>query len=119
MLSKELLGKLFKFEKIKNNRMIKNTSTYRFDGMVLPCEYIEREINVNELANKCKEWANKNDLYLLSGLHTDLKHGKGTCYIFQTGVMPSDMHLAICFISDTEPEAIFKACEWILEQQND
>jgi hypothetical protein len=76
----------------------------------------DEKINIYELAHKCKEWAvmlqpNKQALssYPRWGNHKDYPETNGHYYICQhlvTGVQ---------FEAETEPEAIFKACEWILD----
>ena len=81
----------------------------------LDYRYITREeydeINIHELAHKCKEWAYNKGFMLLSGLYI---RGKIWCEIYK----PLDLNNTITqFGEDTEPEAIFKACEWILKQK--
>ena len=74
------------------------------------------EISTFELAHKCKEWANK------CGIN-------GKNYQLETALLPECLCGAYCniwsgaykqneeeIISNTEPEAIFKACEYIMEQ---
>ena len=61
--------------------------------------------NIYELAHKCKEWAHSRSFMIQS-------------YLYNTKAR-ADL-LSSCdvdekFIADTEPEAIFKACEWILK----
>ena len=74
-------------------------------------------INIYEFAHKCKEWAvnlspNKHALssYPRWGDIRNYKKTNGSYYICQ--------HLVsgVQFEAETEPEAIFRACEWILEQ---
>lgn len=60
------------------------------------------EINIYELAHKCKEWALCRNKCLSS---TPYCKGLYVCTI-----LGDDM-----FEAETEPEAIFKACEWLLE----
>ena len=75
--------------------------------------YYDR-INIYEFAFKCKEWAFKNGRYVLqSQSYTvkDYKFTKGAfCYTHFSMSGIGNSHWA-----DTEPEAIFKACNWILE----
>ena len=69
-----------------------------------------QEINIYELAHKCKEWAfNKGGIDITSGKRLGLDGWE--CLVF-IGVIPCD-----CYEAETEPEAIFKACEWILENR--
>ncbi len=71
-------------------------------------------INIYELANKCKLWAfNQKFPYCITSRIID--DGKGM-WEAETGYgfgVPS----SVDFIADSEPEAIFKACEWILKEQ--
>lgn len=62
------------------------------------------EINIYELAYKCKEWAFGKMFFLSSGFDTD-------------GAFCLDRMNSKSFIAETEPEAIFKACQWILENK--
>lgn len=61
--------------------------------------------NIHELAHKCKEWAFNKMLFLSSGFDTD-------------GAFCLDRMNVKSFIADTEPEAIFKACQWILDNKD-
>ena len=67
------------------------------------------EINIYELAHKCKEWALSKNFILHSG--STYKPERYRCDIYVGNSAIEDEN----FISDTEPEAIFKACEWIME----
>lgn len=85
------------------------------------------DINLYELAHMCKEWAYKNNGMIVSKNHrtwekislsdnqsdyTDDWEAIGYVY---TG-NPANT-LTNEFICDTEPEAIFKACQWILDSK--
>ena len=61
-------------------------------------------INIYELAHKCKEWAFDKMFFLSSGFDTD-------------GAFCLDRMNNKSFIAETEPEAIFKACQWVLEKK--
>ena len=63
--------------------------------------------NIYELANRCKEWAHSQNFMIQS-------------YLYNTKAR-ADL-LSSCdvdekFQADTEPEAVFRACEWILKEQ--
>lgn len=66
--------------------------------------------SIYELAYKCKEWAWSNHkLSIISG------------YTISGSIVANIMikHMNMCehhYKADTEPEAIFKACEWILKE---
>ena len=67
-------------------------------------------INIHELAHKCKEWAFQHNFIVNSELH----YHKGCCSIYDSN---GDCLNGKGIFEDTEPEAIFKACEWILKQE--
>ena len=102
MISIELLGEVLDASvyelKIKGNTVF---AVYD-NGMPLMNDI---PINIYELAHKCKEWAHSRNFMIQS-------------YLYNTKAR-ADL-LSSCdvdekFIADTEPEAIFKACEWILK----
>ena len=61
-------------------------------------------INIHELAHKCKEWALQYKYELLSG------YLSGNGYVVV-------MEQRRTWFAPTEVEAVFKACEYILEQK--
>jgi hypothetical protein len=62
-------------------------------------------INIYELAHKCKEWLKNNVSNSFSGF--DNGH-RFFCHIENYNIQDR-------FYEDTEHEAIFKACQWILD----
>ena len=113
MISKELLSAVLGLhcgiKSIKNSEVI-----YWFDCIG---EIREHSINIYELAHKCKEWAvnlspNKHALssYPRWGDIRNYKKTNGSYYICQHLVSGAQ------FEAETEPEAIFKACQWILDK---
>jgi len=69
------------------------------------------EINIYELIHKMKEWAyNTYGLELQSGRCCGVYY----CWDETTGY---DTYMCDASEAKTEPEAVTKACEWILEQQ--
>ena len=78
-----------------------------------PKEY-RANINIYELAHKCKEW----------GVNQQLKHNFHISVVTHKG---SEFSATIAYWSDqlknesfrasSEPEAVFKACEWILNNK--
>lgn len=65
-----------------------------------------RKINIYELAHKCKEWALKQKYYIKSQVGTEIS---------VANIFASNNRCDENITANTEPEAIFKACEWILE----
>lgn len=72
--------------------------------------------NIYELAHKCKEWAYEKKYYIQSYLSTDMPFG---CAILDTIFDDEQIVDNNIFYADTEPEAIFKACQYILEVEHD
>lgn len=73
-----------------------------------------RYINVYELAHKCKDWANKKGYILSSALHND----QGYCEL-KKETQERIKSIAWCPMDfNTEVEAIFSACQYILDNQS-
>lgn len=71
------------------------------------------EINIYELAHKCKEWA-KLKYFIDIDSHSGCARW-GAEAVSHNG-RPSVFYEQV-FIGRTEPEAIFKACEWIKDNK--
>jgi hypothetical protein len=103
-ISKELLSEVLQKEVVA----IETTMYGHFD-IEFKNDY-GTEINKYELAHKCKEWAVFNDIYCIKiqivDMWTSLEILKGHSVVYCEGF-------------DTEQEAIFKACQWILENKNE
>jgi len=132
MISKELIKEVIQEEpdhielirgsKWENN--IKQTILLSYNNGEEPIE-----INIYELAHKCKEWAIKNKYQMYSGITTvasEIRKNYFFCAI-KTKVYAYNKEYSNCLpmflnnfqhiiIADTEPEAIFKACEYILKE---
>ena len=106
MISKTLLtivlGKTIIKLKLKNNKIVYvggNTQK-------------RKKINIYELAHKCKEWARDNDFFLRSFYDYE----GAFCYISAPEWVDKINIPKTGFSSETEPEAIIEACEYILQQ---
>lgn len=106
--SKELLSKVLE-TKAWNIKTINNTVIFLIGN---GSEY---RLNIHELAHMCKEWAFVNGFIINSGRTTS----NDWC---TTIYKVLKLHPYIEEIShtweDTEPEAIFRACQWILDNRN-
>ena len=106
MISKELLSEVMD---VKVFKCFVNNGICSYHD-----EYFYKDINIYELAHKCKEWASINSYALESSVHMQPKRSSvAGCQIhwrYETEDLPY-------FEADTEPEAIFKACEWIMENK--
>jgi len=118
MISKQLLSEVFKKDVIgiiinpkEDLTLGKNEISIFFDGY-------KQKWNIYELAHKCKEWALSKGYELHSKLQYD---NKGMCNIekFEAKAGMSCRQIIKYTYSDSEIEAIFKACEWILNNKVD
>ena len=66
-------------------------------------------INIHEVVHECKEWLVRKDLMITIYYHIDTV----AVSIMYNGEKYSSEQMSVL----TESEAIFKACEWVLEQQ--
>ena len=122
-ISKELLSEVLKspVEIISIDEckcMIKNSIYFDNEQMGISYRYLYgnkeiRFMSIYEFAFKCKEWAYKNFKIML------ISHYAGQCYI-NGDLSPLELNWwnntkSYQIESDTEVEAILKACQWILE----
>ena len=107
MISKELLSEVLGRDVDKVKGIEANTLIYgcaHYDGWY-------DEINIYELAHKCKELALSKNYEIESSLFIDGSKKR----IGYSQVLREESPM-LQKTADTEPEAIFKACEWIMEQ---
>jgi hypothetical protein len=98
-LLSEVLGTSARDVRLSNNTLIclvGNGSEYR--------------VNIYELQNKCKEWALLNDYSCMS--RPRLFGGWLSELMGDYGVEDTQ------FDADSEPETVFKACQWILKYKD-
>ena len=101
MISKELLSEALGFS-IGNCWNDGILIVWKEDGM--------SEINIYELAHKCKKWAFNNYEIMLES--TIIFSSSSRC----KGIDEVGFCVMVTY-AETEPEAIFKACQWILENK--
>jgi hypothetical protein len=80
-------------------------------------------MNIYELANLCKEWAKQESVEgvkcVLYSAPTEPKNlNKYICHIGKPFVHKVSIIWDKTFKADSEPEAIFRACEWILDNKD-
>ena len=125
MISKELLSEVLNASIYYMEMQSKNIIVHYDKGM--PLMY-DDSINIYELAHKCKEWALIRGYSLLSG-RPIVRDEEGTqvfnywynCYIWEIDENSIDsptQNTKIETNSETEPEAIIKACEYVLKELN-
>lgn len=121
MISKELLSivinKNIVADDISNIELKENTITSiedYWDEDEGPNFYRSHTINIYELAHKCKEYAYSQGYIISSGLTPVLGVNKdGWAEVFSSST-PLDGKLHT-FKQLSEPEAIFKAAQWVLD----
>ena len=110
MISKELLSSVLGLTVVKGLELEGIVLWYK--GIVninnQPPYAKELNINIYELAHKCKEWALKHHYKVIS--KPDNVPGLWEAYV---NLSLTSKHGEV---ADTEPEAIFKACQWILDK---
>lgn len=125
MISKELLSEVLKQETRFIRYVANNTYEVHFEKPIR-LKYII--INIYELAHKCKEWA----FYTYKISVSSFKSGSfylkefnqikdNSEYWVELDTASIDCEINIddsgIFKSCSEPEAIFKACQWILDNK--
>ena len=115
MISKELLSEILKEYKFPFSYEYNNYNDYTKKIYF----YVNRELKIDffsisiyELAHKCKEYSNKQGYRLLSGSHN--YNNQPICYIYKDFDYIGDFCEII--ISDSEQQAVFDACQWILDK---
>ncbi len=94
------------------------------DFMLDGITYTSYPLNRYELAHKCKEWALKQNFKVDDEFSYGLEKGRAKLKQYQEfdicdvfGYKIGRTAESDWFDADSVPEAIFKACEWILEQK--
>ena len=111
MISRELISRVLNLNiTLVDTKYSETTKRIRY----VTSDNNDYYIDVYNLAHKCKVWADNNG-YLLSSI---INNGKA----FSSVSHKTYPHKNICWSNitehNTEPEAIFKACEWILKQES-
>ena len=103
-ISKELLSEVLNLKVVSHSLLNKLNNSFDINYMQLKDNPYTRSmpINIYEFAFKCKEWVNKQEYWANSGYDNK--------YYCMLRDMPDNQW----FYADTEVEAIFKACEFIL-----
>lgn len=119
IISKELLSEVFnkeiKYDNIKINEVILIDGFNIIYGRKNNCcdEILPIQINIYELAHKCKEWAD-NRGYIVVAYISDSKGWADLKYERNF----KQVHDLSTFRAETEVEAIFAACQWILDNKD-
>ena len=115
MISKELLSAVYPIDETTETYVGIQESTGRVMWFGKEYNDCRSEIDIHRVAHKCKEWASINSYALESSVHMQPKRSSvAGCQIhwrYETEDLPY-------FEAGSEPEAIFKACQWILDKDS-
>lgn len=128
MISKELLSEVLQKEAERGSKSILGESYLEYKIVLPSGGKLIRDINIYELAHKCKEWAHIKGYSIITMSDFDLRHNDAIDYHEYSFTDYINMNLFPMLnkkdythlhdVSDkTEPESIFKACQWILENK--
>ena len=120
MISKELLSQILKIEVISYQMKQKNILAYEYNKVSKNQwsgkTFCNRSINIYELAHKCKELAYSQGYVLFSKIRVNSSFA--SCYFDTMGKHDYEDGFHNDFRAESEPEAIFKACQWILDNKD-
>lgn len=68
------------------------------------------EINIYEFAHKCKEWAFDKGYSIISWQNTKS--------VYFADIRQNGNMIVQCEKADSEPEAIFQTCQWVLDNKD-
>ena len=112
MISKKLLDVVYPTDEIQECYVDIQESTGRVMWFGKKYKDCRSEIDIHRVAHKCKEWASTHNYSVISGW--EMTHWGGA---YRVEVFRNSNNILFSMSTvDTEPEAIFKASEWILEQ---
>ena len=112
-ISKEL------FENVMNIKINKlQVDEFNYIWINIDSTYFSRFDSINNFFFLCKEWVNKNGYRLLSRPISDLIVYEESyhCDVHKLNVMWDDKYES--FGGKSEQQAVFDACEWILNKGN-
>ena len=114
MISKELLSEICQTNLMSLGKLeVVGSDICLYDCSMQPDIYIYMCWNIYELAHKCKEWASTHNYSVISGW--EMTHWGGA---YRVEVFRNSNNILFSMSTvDTEPEAIFKACQWILDKE--
>lgn len=119
MISKELLNKVLNIEIVSYEMKQKNILAYEYNKVSKNQwsgkTFCNRSINIYELAHKCKEWALSKGYIINSGATTSNDWSSTIYKVIKEN--PYIKELSHTW-EQSEPEAIFRACQWILDKDS-
>lgn len=114
MISKELASEVLGIDILNINYIPNDKDTISSnEGYFVITKDGTPNINIHELAYKCKEWAYEKSYHI-----DTLKSHNSKYWASVTGFCALGHQFSIDDCS-TEPESIFKACQWILDNKKE
>ncbi len=129
MISKELLSEVLDVDVKNTLNEINGVLQYETSILDNGLEYFNQHvINIYELAHRCKEWAWIEGYGLSSRIYVSHRESERSQYLDDYDFEEYKTYYAHIYKGNnndvikhteatTEPEAIFKACEWIKENR--
>lgn len=116
LLTLKLLNAVMFVENIIDFSIDRNEVSYTETVCLSDDQHIfTNKINIFELANYCREWAIKQGYFIFSGSDPFFTTGKCTFHYLDNY---GNNAVTQTFTSDCELNAIFKACDWLLEKKD-
>lgn len=107
-ISKEL------FEAVMNIKINKlQVDEFNYIWINIDSTHLSRFDSINNFFFLCKDWANKNEYRLLNGSHD--YNNRIICFIYKDFDYMGDYEEE--FKSDSEQQAVFDACQWIIDNK--
>lgn len=128
-ISKELLSKVenvgvevYDIEHFGNNILYKWVMHY-VDACNKTQSVVQKDkVNIYELQHKCKEWARDCGYVLSSSMYPktfgESKTNYAVCLVNEGYISESEIGCDFEAKATTEPEAVFKACQWIYDNKD-
>ena len=111
-VSKELLSEVLDKE-VTNIKMHHINDEYIYFDYIGKQSRIVNEVSIDiyKLAHKCKEWA-----FCLDG--TMILSSVSEANIGIASIRDENGKIIYCEVEDSEPEAVFAACQWVLDNKD-
>ena len=111
MTSKELLSAVYPIDETTEIYVGVQESTGRVMWFGKEYNDCRSEIDIHRVAHKCKEWALSKNYILQSSIEID-------CGYCEISYIILNQVKKVLITAESEPEAVFKACEWILDKDS-
>ena len=119
MISKELLDEVIEYETkpIYESNGILYYMRDEFQSDVVGYMMVQRNINIYELMNMMKEWAWKNKKQIVSSMVNEDRNKEDESVLWYASCTAYYEKALDGMYDKSEPDAVTKVCEWILNEQ--